>query len=240
MGDRANVVVIQPDNTYLYMYTHWGGSEIHKTLQRGMQFASKEGRLDDIQYLNRILFDSVTGLADALTGAGLSTELQDNEYPLLYVDPSKQTVAVEGITTLYIDQFIAQTLPKSYSDWIDQLQEVDVREDKDSLSFTTTEIVDFLDSLPMNATANDLLPLVDLCRRILNVTNPAQVDLDIMDEVLGKVTSDMSPNGLVSLLRTVNAFQDVFKNWNYALFTTYRSVGKNGDVDPEEALAGLL
>jgi len=86
MGDRGNIKVGK-----VYLYTHWGGSEIpeilKKALVRGM------GRWNDEPYLTRIIFcemikDDVMGD----TGYGISTHICDNEHEILEVDCNTQTV----------------------------------------------------------------------------------------------------------------------------------------------------
>ena len=102
MGDRANVVITQdyaPGNVFLY--THWGGSDLPLTVQRALRLKL---RWNDESYLARIIFEHMTGLSDldiglaSLSGSsrwlgyGIATYPPDNEWPLLVVDCKTQIV----------------------------------------------------------------------------------------------------------------------------------------------------
>lgn len=103
MGDRANVFIKQygfdpatkkhgllPHG--IYIYTHWSGYELPKLLQDGLK-KGKE-RWDDDSYLARIVFQTILGKDDGVTGFGLSLTPGDNEYPVLVLDPKEQYIAV--------------------------------------------------------------------------------------------------------------------------------------------------
>jgi hypothetical protein len=91
MGDRANVAVVQDDGKALvYLYTHWGGSELAADVQKAL---AKNWRWDDGAYLTRIIFDTMTdGSHGQETGFGIATSRCDNEHSIIVVDPSKQRV----------------------------------------------------------------------------------------------------------------------------------------------------
>lgn len=86
MGDRANIVIRDtwPDDLgnkeAVFLYTHWGGTELPDTLRRAL---SSGGRWDDPQYLARIVFQAMLGDDVGETGYGISTRLGDNEYDLI-------------------------------------------------------------------------------------------------------------------------------------------------------------
>lgn len=106
MGDRANIVVLQPKGDKvaqvtdalfakgrerIYLYSHWGGSELPQVLQTVL--ARKE-RWDDHPYLTRIIFCAmVKGDEGGETGYGISTSRPDNEHDYLVVDCDAQTVS---------------------------------------------------------------------------------------------------------------------------------------------------
>jgi hypothetical protein len=103
MGDRANVFIKQYGFDVeakrekllpygIYLYTHWCGYELPARLQEGLKKA--ESRWDDDPYLSRVLFQTILGKDDGVTGFGLSLSPGDNEYPLLVVDTKEQYVAV--------------------------------------------------------------------------------------------------------------------------------------------------
>ena len=96
MGDRANVVIIDSSTdlcsrTAVFLYAHWSGSDLPEILACALKRGRE--RWDDAPYLARIIFNDMTqGDPQSLTGFGISTDLTDNEYPLLVVDTIQQRV----------------------------------------------------------------------------------------------------------------------------------------------------
>ena len=89
MGDRGNIKVGK-----VYLYTHWSGSYIKEILKKAL---SREQRWNDESYLTRIIFcEMLEGDIDGETGFGISTEIVDNEYPILEVDVENQEVKCNG------------------------------------------------------------------------------------------------------------------------------------------------
>lgn len=91
MGDRANIQIKEQEGGTLYLYTHWGGSELPEVLAEAL--AAGRERWGDEAYLSRIIFshlikDNVLGE----TGYGLTTYRTDFEYPDLIVDMANQFV----------------------------------------------------------------------------------------------------------------------------------------------------
>lgn len=84
MGDRGNIVV-----NGVWLYTHWGGSDIKKDLQKALQ---RHIRWDDAPYLTRIIFDQMKGNDFGETGWGISLKMCDNEHNILFVDCENQRV----------------------------------------------------------------------------------------------------------------------------------------------------
>ena len=85
MGDRGNIKVGK-----VYLYTHWGGSEIKDVLKKALK---RKQRWNDEAYLTRIIFcEMVKDDVESETGFGISTSLCDNEYNILEVDCEKQEV----------------------------------------------------------------------------------------------------------------------------------------------------
>lgn len=92
MGDRGNIVVrsSQDNRDDVWFYGHWSGYKIENTVQKAL---AKKWRWGDTSYLARIVFDQFTaGKHGEETGFGISTCLQDNEYPVIVVDDDKQRV----------------------------------------------------------------------------------------------------------------------------------------------------
>lgn len=93
MGDRANILIggsFGDDFRGVYLYTHWGGSELPMTLQSALK---KRWRWDDEQYLARIIFcEMVKGDETGETGYGISAVIGDGGKRVLKVDAATQTV----------------------------------------------------------------------------------------------------------------------------------------------------
>ncbi len=100
MGDRGNIVIRQSaggpgastPESYLYLYTHWGGSELPAILQAALK-RGKE-RWNDEPYLARIIFQEMLAGDDGLESFGISTYVGDNEHDFLLVDCGELTVSV--------------------------------------------------------------------------------------------------------------------------------------------------
>jgi hypothetical protein len=88
MGDRANIYVVDTDDAThgIYLYSHWGGEKFLTTdLRKALEFG--RGRWNDPQYLTRIVISQIfMDSHDALTGAGVSTEIGDNSHHVTILD----------------------------------------------------------------------------------------------------------------------------------------------------------
>lgn len=92
MGDRGNVKVKQQDGNNIWIYSHWGGSDMPVKLQDAMIYA--KGRWNDESYLTRCLITEICKSARDNTGYGVSTYPTDNEHDVLEVDCEAQTIRV--------------------------------------------------------------------------------------------------------------------------------------------------
>ena len=106
MGDRANVAVVQDDGkTLVYLYTHWGGTELASTVQQAL---NKTWRWSDGLYLTRIIFDQMTeGTHGRETGFGIATSRRDNEHSIIVVNPLTQMIGFA----------LEDSEPNCYSSW---------------------------------------------------------------------------------------------------------------------------
>lgn len=91
MGDRGNIYVVDQDPAHgIYLYSHWGGSDLPKWLAVTLQTPAARGRWgdgwSDSAYLTRIICSAMFGDAVGPTGFGVSTFLSDNEYPITILD----------------------------------------------------------------------------------------------------------------------------------------------------------
>lgn len=100
MGDRGNIAVLQSNKNQVWLYSHWGGSDLPETIRDGLKLASDssskhpQSRWKDESYLTRTLFHrALRGFKDTeLTGFGISCRMQDNEHDINVVDIPKQRV----------------------------------------------------------------------------------------------------------------------------------------------------
>lgn len=86
MGERSNIVIQSSYGTEtarVYLYSHWDGEGIIKSALQGM----KSGRVNDSQYLARVIFQDMLGADKSETGYGISARIHDNNYPVLVIDP---------------------------------------------------------------------------------------------------------------------------------------------------------
>lgn len=92
MGDRGNIIVKDDDST-VYLYTHWTGSELPDVLRESLKRAEKGDRLTDGPYLARIIFwDMIKDQhPEETSGFGISSVMGDGGTDIT-VDVGRQTV----------------------------------------------------------------------------------------------------------------------------------------------------
>lgn len=90
MGDRVNIVIQGRDNSRVYLYSHWDGESVLKSAVAGL----KSSRVNDEQYLARIVFQSMLGGDTGETGYGISALIGDNQYPVLVIDAAAMNTSV--------------------------------------------------------------------------------------------------------------------------------------------------
>lgn len=90
MGDRANCYIKMGAESGVYLYTHWGGTELPSVVKEALESPAGRARIDDDAYLARIVFEKmIEGASDKETGYGISPHLTDNEYPIIVLYPDK-------------------------------------------------------------------------------------------------------------------------------------------------------
>lgn len=112
MGDRANVEVVQhgPEGAKgsVFLYTHWFGTELPKTLQRALK---RRERWDDEQYLARIIFCEMVGKdIKGETGFGISSFVGDGGRWVLTVDCKRKTVTMRECAWTF-EEYVALKSP---------------------------------------------------------------------------------------------------------------------------------
>lgn len=96
MGDRAGVAVKDFGKT-VYLYTHWGGSELVGVTRKSL--ARAQARWTDGAYLARMIFEDMIDSQDGRggeTGFGIMPEPSGEEDPLVLIDCDNGTVVVQG------------------------------------------------------------------------------------------------------------------------------------------------
>lgn len=107
MGDRANIL-IKSGNETICLYTHWCGYGLPQIVQDALKRG--ESRLDDFQYITRIIFNQMTkGSEMELTGFGITCEVQDNEHDLIKFDVDRQTITI-GEMKFTIKEYLAKEI----------------------------------------------------------------------------------------------------------------------------------
>ena len=98
MGDRGNICILDDykplEHDPVFLYTHWGGSVLKQTLAAAL---ARCERGEDGPYLARIIFCQMVGpdAWDGETGFGISTQICDNEYPVLVVQSGREPMVYE-------------------------------------------------------------------------------------------------------------------------------------------------
>ena len=114
MGNRGNIKIEQSDGA-LFLYTHWGGSDLCVTLATALD--KGRSRWTDESYLTRIIFNELQGDDRSTTGFGIAVgHAPDNQHEI----PTLSWLNAEhgmGLTVQYSDKeftpddFISRYLP---------------------------------------------------------------------------------------------------------------------------------
>lgn len=87
MGDRSNIKVRYEDGRDVYLYGHWMGTDNGRIVAECM---SESSRVTDSAYFTRALFQKMIDGDTSELGYGISTMIQDNQYPIVVVDYSRR------------------------------------------------------------------------------------------------------------------------------------------------------
>lgn len=112
MGDRGNVALYYGEQEFpIYLYTHWGGSDLREEVAEALNSPAARGRWNDPPYLARIIFSYM--IRDDLGGAhgfGIAPYRPDQEHPDVVVSLEAQTVNGLGFQE-FIDQQLVVPAP---------------------------------------------------------------------------------------------------------------------------------
>lgn len=90
MGDRGNAFIVTEhgeNRRGVFLYTHWGGTDLPLVVAEALDSPAGRNRVDDPAYLARIVFcEMVRGEEREETGYGICTYAPDNEHPVIVID----------------------------------------------------------------------------------------------------------------------------------------------------------
>lgn len=105
MGDRGNIRVIGNMGGAIYLYTHWGGSQLENDLKEAL--IKGRDRWDDDAYLTRTIFCAMIPKEqhDEITGFGITTYQTDNDHDIVEVGMIDKTVTI-GLDKWTFEEFV--------------------------------------------------------------------------------------------------------------------------------------
>lgn len=112
MGDRRQLLLYEDDELepFLYVYTHWGGSELKAVVANGLERGLS--RWGDPPYMARILVSEVfMPDIDGTTNFGLSGKNIDSEHDDIHVHLNSRRVAIADQVWEY-EEFIRDFGPE--------------------------------------------------------------------------------------------------------------------------------
>jgi hypothetical protein len=92
MGDRGVIECVEAQGGKVYLYTHWQATELPFLVAQGL--SKGRFRWDDESYLNRILFDNLTGYTGGETGFGIATWCPGDAWRKVVVNHAEQTAQI--------------------------------------------------------------------------------------------------------------------------------------------------
>lgn len=122
MGDRSQIAIKQPTEkdpeALVYLYGHWIGNEIYPVLQKVI----KDGaRLDDREYLTRIIAREMGMGEDGDTGFGIGNQVHgDIEHAVPVLDCDKQQITFEDAEWVHNKNPEARDLVLSFAEFADK------------------------------------------------------------------------------------------------------------------------
>jgi hypothetical protein len=128
MGDRGQVRLVSEGRPDIYLYTHWGATELPTDVGRALRRGGS--RWGDDEYLNRIIFselikDSVLGD----TGYGIGTELHGDVWLVVEVNHTNRTVSLQTVSFVGDDykklEFKTQ-YTHSFDDFVEKFAELNL------------------------------------------------------------------------------------------------------------------
>jgi hypothetical protein len=95
MGARAQVLI---EDDGVYLYTHWGAGSIEDDVLKALKSDAGQGRLNDSEYLARIIFEVMIGDERGTeTGFGIGTTQHGDIEKLITVNCGQGLVTVHDM-----------------------------------------------------------------------------------------------------------------------------------------------
>ena len=110
MGDRGQVQLVSQGDPDIYLYTHWGATNLPGVVADAL--VRGRDRWGDDEYLNRVIFsEMIQGNVLSNTGYGIGTSLHSDTWLVVEVDHVNQKAGVKevqyGSNSLDYDEFKA-------------------------------------------------------------------------------------------------------------------------------------
>ena|SRR3990167_8225491 len=112
MGDRSNVKIINGTDKAIFLYSHWCGDSLLKTVHKAL---SRKQRWADESYLSRIVFcemlrygyrDNPLKAFDDECSFGISSYEPENEYKNITLDCEKEEITVGSLKSSF-EEFVS-------------------------------------------------------------------------------------------------------------------------------------
>ena len=105
MGDRNNIKVTYHTGDSVYLYSHWGGGDLHNIVREALDTS---GRVNDESYFTRVLFSRM--VADDIngeTGYGIAPYPpdQDSSNDMIHIDYSDRNSTTPTIDWEYKEAY---------------------------------------------------------------------------------------------------------------------------------------
>jgi len=101
MGDRNNIKITYTNGQSIYLYSHWGGSELRDIVANAV---TTSNRVEDESYFARVLFSRMvtsggTRDIDSETGYGIAPYVVDQDVynKMIHVDYTKAEAATRWV-----------------------------------------------------------------------------------------------------------------------------------------------
>lgn len=106
MGDRRNVLIRDDDGPNLFLYTHWGGTNLPEVVARALDRGRP--RWEDAPYLTRIIFsEMIQGDVLGELGYGISTSPPGGNHPHIVIDVDAGTADGEPFED-YVKRYLGE------------------------------------------------------------------------------------------------------------------------------------